>query len=73
MRKLLVLVAILYTGVLVGTATQEREPWIVPEEERTVENPLTSSGDLVEEGAELYRKNCFRGICDGLSTSRRSD
>ena len=75
MKKLLVLVAILYTGVLVGTATQEREPWIVPEEERAVENPLTSSDDLLEEGAELYRKNCLMchgetGKGDGPATAR---
>ena len=75
MKKLLVLVAILYTGVLVGTATQEREPWIVPEEERAVENPLTSSDDLIEEGAELFRKNCLMchgeiGKGDGPATAR---
>ena len=49
--------------VIVNWATQQRKPWVVPEEFKKLQNPLQPSESNLHSARQLYREKCAQ--CHG--------
>lgn len=64
LRKLLFAALLfLICGLVVYWLTQENKPWIVPEEYKSLKNPLTPSESNLKAAREIYRDECLQ--CHG--------
>jgi mono/diheme cytochrome c family protein len=53
----------LILALIVNWATQQRKPWVVPEEFKKLQNPLPPSESNLRSASELYREKCAQ--CHG--------
>ena len=55
--------AALVAATALNQDQQDQDGWDVPEDEKTVENPLPADDDAIANGATLYQRNCL--MCHG--------
>ena len=55
--------AALVAATALNQDQQDQDGWDVPEDEKTVENPLPADDDVIADGATLYQRNCL--MCHG--------
>jgi len=55
--------AALVAATALNQDQQDQNGWDVPEDEKTVENPLPADDDVIADGATLYQRNCL--MCHG--------
>ena len=63
-RKLLFAALLLLTfGLVIYWLTQENKPWVVPEEYKSLKNPLAPSESNLKAGRQIYMDECLQ--CHG--------
>jgi mono/diheme cytochrome c family protein len=77
--KPLVTILIVITGILAASFTysvlQDKKPWSVPDNYKTMKNPVASNSESIGEGKELYGQHCkschgAKGLGDGPKASQ---
>ncbi len=66
--KFLLTTALVFSGVLIFsviTGFQGKKPWVVPDKNAKMKNPVASNAESLKNGKELWIKNCQS--CHGKS------
>ena len=79
--KLLITTSFLFAGILIFsmitgfTSLREKKPWPVPDNYKTMKNPVASSAESIAEGKTLYGTHCkschgTKGLGDGSKAAQ---
>lgn len=57
-KKLLLVLAVMFPGLLISNAFAQRTPWVSPKIAQDLKNPFAGDRAVLAEGKSLYTTNC---------------